>query len=714
MSKDQIHQMANLSKELLDFIQEDHFLQDDTKSKEILHKTITNLNERRFVVSVIAAMKAGKSTTFNAFLGRDLLPNENEACTTAITEIKHAPEPVEVVHKVYKNGDIEMIRATDEATLEENFHKSVRETRKRNEVSELEKYYLETPIKSLEESEYGEFVQNFILVDTPGPNEAKVEEFEVAELQRVALEQLKYSDALIMLLDYQTYKSETNAGILRSIFENRDDLAEDQDKIVFLVNKIDAMTARDGSVEDVIERVKQLIRTYAPVIEDPEVYAFSAKQAILSRAVLNGNATDAMKQEMKTNYGVNFQKEIVHEGIKYSVVPEPEMFAGDLLQTSKITEIEKSIIEKMFNQASEKMIQNGEERFRQVVQNIIYAAEAQIELSSENEHELISAVTENKKKIDKLRREGEGLKTFAQTHLAQLQDSTKDLIANLPKELEAIISKHIGGEVLESPDKDDLKRQAKEIQSFIIENVQMKINQEFDKIQRLVMNKQIEINSGLNQKFYDLSDKANEIIGKRFAIQFQTFSMEDIAVNKSDFKLNEEASIKADTISDGSDDDFGRILKKTLTAAGTGFGAGVILPGIGNLAGAVVGGIAGFLNAIFTEESGKTQEYYTLDLNSMKKDMIKQVKKDVDSIVKDMDKSLNQASKQHMKFIENQMEAFISNLKGQLDLIIKEYQKNKGNIAKHVAHMEEIKHQINEFSVRQENILRVQEEAALV
>src|SRR5690606_26119573 len=156
-----------------------------------------------------------------------------------------------------------------------------------------------------------------------------------SELQRIALEQLRHSDALIMLFDYQAYKSDTNARILKSIFENREDLEKDQEKIYFLINKIDVMTPRDGTIAEVVQKVKSLIREYAPVIKEPQVFAFSAKKACLARSFIKGNITEEALGELK-KYGVEYNKTIEIEGKTYNVSPEPEEYVQDLLETSNI------------------------------------------------------------------------------------------------------------------------------------------------------------------------------------------------------------------------------------------------------------------------------------------------------------------------------------------------------------------------------------------
>ncbi|MGL4847472.1 MAG: dynamin family protein [Clostridium sp.] len=240
-NSEKISKLIQLTDIVKDYMVKDDFLKEEAEYMDKIVNVKDKLENRKFTVSIIAAMKAGKSTTFNALIGRDLLPNERAACTASITEIRHAKVQSDCILKKYVDGRVEKIVAENGKTLEEAFHEDVRHSRKRDKVEDIEKYYVETPIKALEGSEYEELIQNFVLVDTPGPNEADIGDFDVTILQRLALDQLRNSDALIMLLDYESYKSETNAKILQDIFKNRDDLKEDEGKVYFLLNKIDSM-----------------------------------------------------------------------------------------------------------------------------------------------------------------------------------------------------------------------------------------------------------------------------------------------------------------------------------------------------------------------------------------------------------------------------------------------------------------------------------------
>jgi predicted GTPase len=60
-----------------------HSIEDD------LNNALKALQEQKYQVAVIAAMKAGKSTFLNALIGADILASEAESCTVCRTDVRH-------------------------------------------------------------------------------------------------------------------------------------------------------------------------------------------------------------------------------------------------------------------------------------------------------------------------------------------------------------------------------------------------------------------------------------------------------------------------------------------------------------------------------------------------------------------------------------------------------------------------------------------------
>ncbi|MBP5975160.1 dynamin family protein [Brasilonema sp. CT11] len=59
------------------------------KWKKIINDEAQKVNEQEMVLAVIGTMKAGKSTTINAIVGSEILPNRNHPMTSLPTLIRH-------------------------------------------------------------------------------------------------------------------------------------------------------------------------------------------------------------------------------------------------------------------------------------------------------------------------------------------------------------------------------------------------------------------------------------------------------------------------------------------------------------------------------------------------------------------------------------------------------------------------------------------------
>jgi replication fork clamp-binding protein CrfC len=57
--------------------------------QEILNNEAQKVDKLEMVLAVVGTMKAGKSTTINAIVGSEILPNRNHPMTSLPTLIKH-------------------------------------------------------------------------------------------------------------------------------------------------------------------------------------------------------------------------------------------------------------------------------------------------------------------------------------------------------------------------------------------------------------------------------------------------------------------------------------------------------------------------------------------------------------------------------------------------------------------------------------------------
>ena len=691
MSIEKIKDLVKLTDILTDYMEKDSFLTAENHNLDKLNNVKEKLENRKFTVSIIAAMKAGKSTTFNALIGRDLLPNERAACTASITEIKHSKVPSDYILKKYTDGTSDRIIAHSGMTLEESFHADVRTSRKADGIKGIEKYYVESPIKALEGTGYEDLIQNFVLVDTPGPNEANIGDFDVTILQRLALEQLRNSDALIMLLDYESYKSDTNAKILKDIFENRDDLENEQGKVYFLLNKIDSMGSKDGTVEDVLNSVKQLIREYAPVIKEPKVYGFSGKQAMLSRAVLNGTATDDMKKQMELDYGSRFSIIIEQGGQEFRAVPKAENFAVDLLNSSRIEIIEHDIITEIFSNASVDMISGSTNKIQIVTDYILALAQSKIIALNKSSEELYGIVEESKSNLTNLRTRGKGIEKSASDELSKLESSINNNLNNLERKVADVLDMQIpNNDYIEHTDKEVIQQQIDSIKLNCLNAVKACLVSEVDKIQRECIVAQSNLNNKINIEFNELVREAMKSANEKINFTAKAFDINDAMY------IDGNSTIESEELSDGVIEElkFNGVGATVGMGGGAAIGAAVgsVVPIIGTAIGAVVGGLFGlFAGSSKKSVTEKTKTVYKASLLELKDGIINSATSSVEITREDLRDSIIAFANNYNILISNEIGKFINTLDKDLEKVISDYEKEKENKDAEIAHMAEIK-----------------------
>ena len=260
---DKISKKYKLDNEVNEFIQ---------KNSELLKKSKENLVSNNFNITIIAPMKAGKSTFINALLGEEILPNESEACTFFPIEI-NLNDNDKNIYRVLNNGEREKIGNNT------HYYKLYNDIQKlRNGeliIDNLEKYVLGYEIKNITIPQN----INIKIVDLPGINEAKDENNEsiITMFDNI----LKNSNQIIYLFDIQYYKSSENTDILNRVKLYRPDLVEE---ILFILTKIDLFDYDKGkTIEDTKEDIKKIL--YHIGITKAKIVECSSKQILIANSI---------------------------------------------------------------------------------------------------------------------------------------------------------------------------------------------------------------------------------------------------------------------------------------------------------------------------------------------------------------------------------------------------------------------------------------------
>ncbi|MCP9672488.1 clamp-binding protein CrfC [Escherichia fergusonii] len=263
--------------------------------REMLQNELCKVTRLEMVLAIVGTMKAGKSTTINAIVGTEVLPNRNRPMTALPTLIRHTPGQKDPILHFSHVAPIDQLMAElqqrmhtcDYAYLTEvlEIDKDMQALLQRIETGlGFEKHYLGAQpifqcLKSLNDlvrlskalrvdfpfTDYAtlehipvievEFVHlagredypgQLTLLDTPGPNEAGQ-----PHLQKMLREQLARASAVLAIMDYTQLKSVSDEDLRQTIaavgklvplyalvnkFDQQDRNSDDEDQVKALIS----------------------------------------------------------------------------------------------------------------------------------------------------------------------------------------------------------------------------------------------------------------------------------------------------------------------------------------------------------------------------------------------------------------------------------------------------------------------------------------------
>lgn len=306
---------------------------------EVLKGELAKLENMELVIAVVGTMKAGKSTTINAIVGTEVLPNRNRPMTALPTLIRHTPgqiepiltfennEPINVlfesirqhiatgkVNEVLKNlsDDSDMKELIGNITSKQNFGQSYQGAenifwclKTLNDLVRLSSTLgVDFPFSSYSNvdqmpvitvefahlREAGKTHGQLTLLDTPGPNEAGQN-----HLRDMLTEQLKKTSAVLAVFDYTQLKSDADEQV-RNEIKNIAQLH--RGRLFALVNKFDQKD-RNG---DGKEAVQALVadKLMDGLLEKRHVFPVSSNWGYLANRAsneisINGKLPDSIK-----------------------------------------------------------------------------------------------------------------------------------------------------------------------------------------------------------------------------------------------------------------------------------------------------------------------------------------------------------------------------------------------------------------------------------
>lgn len=213
------------------------------------------LQNHTFRVGIMGEFKRGKSTVINALLGQEIVPADILPCSATLNRIVWDTQPhAQINFKKDENGLRQPSKQVSVEELSEYVTKLTEESEKQSsKVEDAVVYY---PC---------EFCKNGVeIVDTPGLNDDE-------RMNYVSESVIPTLDAIIMVLVPGAPFSMSEAAFVRNKI-----MTSDLSRLVFVVNKIDTVRARDRQrvVEGIRSKIYETIldKTASIYGEDSEEY----------------------------------------------------------------------------------------------------------------------------------------------------------------------------------------------------------------------------------------------------------------------------------------------------------------------------------------------------------------------------------------------------------------------------------------------------------
>lgn len=280
-------------------------------------------------IVVAATMSAGKSTLINAFIGKDLLPSKNEACTATICKIKDINGKIDfdATVKDEKGQTKEYIKNISKKRLEEINEKG------NKEYFEI---YIEGDIEGVLSNDL-----NMVLIDTPGPNNSK--SMRHKEVTYSYLKDNENKPLILYVLNMAQARTTDDKIFLTEISEIIETRGQDTlERIIFVLNRIDEINPEKEQLSDVIERFKGYLSQFG--VKNPKIFPVSAelaKLAVLKEEELSYTEESDLinlKRKILPNLKKNYKG---IDTIRYSAILEKEKVQ---LKEESLYDEEKAIL----------------------------------------------------------------------------------------------------------------------------------------------------------------------------------------------------------------------------------------------------------------------------------------------------------------------------------------------------------------------------------
>ena len=369
------------------------------------------LNNLELVIAVVGTMKAGKSTTINAIVGMEVLPNRNRPMTALPTLIRHtrgvteprlifqntAPvntlinelseklksAPKVLLKGLSENDDMQELleQVRNKQLFSEshegsdaifNFLKSLNDLVRL--CTELEVDFPFSAYSRIESlpvievefihlNQMGHMQGRLTLLDTPGPNEAGQ-----SHLRPMLRDQLKKASAILAVLDYTQLKSDAD----NEMRENLEEVASvSGERLYALVNRFDQKDRNSDSSEEVRKYVSSNLMK--GLIPTNRVYPVSARYGYLASQAKNELAINGRLPSHVTHDWVTDFAKIAIGGFRWkdqiNDIETVTAAANYLWEESQFNEPLEHVIRQAYSKAAILTIDSTASKMVEIVEN---------------------------------------------------------------------------------------------------------------------------------------------------------------------------------------------------------------------------------------------------------------------------------------------------------------------------------------------------------
>lgn len=572
-----------------------------TKESEDISQEVTKLRDNTYQIAFVATFSAGKSTLINAMLGNDILPSMAKPTTGRLTFINDREGDVSAQVEVSKKGDQRVIILSyrDSQDLQKYLNKYLRNgwigkaevySEEKSlqfdsqvdlvesafcRVSEaddihgnqarltLNKGYSSFSLTDLSQVELGSFINNDAVkklnihapvkhltkqvrldgiqfVDTPGTNSARH-----AEHKRITFDFVDKANAVVYVINYTTFSTESDALLLEEIRRQRQYNPRFCDKLFFAVNKIDQDDSNGGRLEETIISIRHTLNNdYGFNLPEDRVIGVAALPALLYRMHHEGR----LKQHQKSffnSYAVRFLEDDLMDS-------SPEQFTAakeSVLKMSNIEALEKSLANYLVNN------NKTQELLRDSLTRALSFAQAHEQDTQQKISIYRMRLDELKDIADKFSQSLEGVATEKKLIADYLKSDTQSLLSEVSNEydqfvhdLKSLVSSMFAGKSKKSKFQGLTKDQIQKLQSCIdsVKNSGSVSSEDKGKIDK-VIEAYIETFNAAFQSAYPVfeSNLKNFCQSRQSEIYSQTYQKAEALLTRINKELNEDINVSA-------------------------------------------------------------------------------------------------------------------------------------------------------------------------